>query len=207
MELEELIALARKDAAAPRGGAALAHVFNADDVDVDALIRRRVAPPLFGEGSLIDAAPLAALLASCARHCFCASLGRAQTEALCEVVAEVVAEDVRVWQRSARTSFAHFQRRLLALAVDRPPRCVALFSPAEAAHACEHVLQTYYASFKLYKACLSTVPEPVLAQRSTAAVEEPYAPLPLAHAVLLAERPAQSAASAAEAEGGSSLNV
>ena len=164
MDLEELVALARKDAAAPRGGAALAHVFNADDVDVDALIRRLVAPPLFGEGSLIDAAPLAALLASCARHCFCASLGRAQTEALCEVVAEVVAEDVRVWQ-------------------------------------------PYYASFKLYKACLSTVPEPVLAQRSTAAVEEPYAPLPLAHAVLLAERPAQSAASAAEAEGGSSLNV
>ena len=71
MDLEELVALARKDAAAPRGGAALAHVFNADDVDVDALIRRLVAPPLFGEGSLIDAAPLAALLASCARHCFC----------------------------------------------------------------------------------------------------------------------------------------
>ena len=188
MDLEELIALARKDAAAPRRGGEGAHVFSADDIDVDALIRRLVAPPLFAAGALADAAPLTALLASCARHCFCASLSRAQTEALCEVVAEVVAEDVRVWQRSARTSFAHFQRRLLALSVDRPPRSVALFSPAEAAHACEHVLQTFYANFKLYKACLSAVPEPVLAQRSTAAVEEPYAPLPLAHAVMLAER-------------------
>jgi len=189
MDIAELIALARKDALVrPGGGEEAERVSSADDVDVDALIARLVAPPLFPRGSLIDAAPLTALLASCARHCFCASLTRAQTEALCEVVAEVVAEDVRVWQRSARTSFAHFQRRLLALAVDRPPRSVALFSPTEAAHACDHVLQAYFANFKLMKACLSTVPEPAISQRSTAAVEEPHAPLPLAHAVMLSER-------------------
>ena len=107
-----------------------------------------------------------------------------------EAVAEVLAEDVRVWQRSARTSFAHFQRLLLALSVDRPPRSVALFSPADAARACDHVLQVYFSNFKLFKACCSTVPSPALSQRSTAAVEEPYAPLPLSHAVMLAERPA-----------------
>jgi hypothetical protein len=191
MDLDELVALARRDAAqssVPAGEAA--HVFTADDVDVDALTARLVAPPLFPAGALIDAAPLTAMLASCARHCFTASLGRAQTEALCEVVAEVLAEDVRVWQRSARTSFAHFQRLLLALSVDRPPRSVALFSPGEAARACEHVLQVYFGNFKLFKACCSTVPSPALSQRSTAAVEEPYAPLPLSHAVMLAERPA-----------------
>jgi hypothetical protein len=191
MDISELIALARRDAAQssrPTGEAA--HIFTAEDVDVDALTARLVAPPRFPAGALSDAAPLTALLSSCARHCFTASLGRAQTEALCEAVAQVLAEDVRVWQRSARTSFAHFQRLLLALSVDRPPRSVALFSPADAARACDHLLQVYYSNFKLFKACCSTVPSPALSQRSTAAVEEPYAPLPLSHAVMLAERPA-----------------
>lgn len=202
MDIGEIVSLAQRDAAtALTAAAANEAVSSEDDVDVGALVRRLLAPPRFAAGALAESAPLAALLANFARHCFCISLHRAQLEALCGLLADVVAEDVRVWQRSARASFAHFQRELLAISVDRPPRSVALLSPAEAAMACDYVLKAYFANFKLFKSCLAVVPEPLLAQRAVAAVEEPAAPPPLVHAVMLAERAAVPATSAAAPEG------
>ena len=163
--------------------------FGRDDIDAASLADGLLQSPLFSPATLVNPEPLRILLLSCVRFGFGASFSKLQTEALCKAMAVVAAEDVRVWQRPARASFQHFQRELLALSVNRPPRSVALLSPLQSALACDHVLHCYYASYKLFKQCAARVPDPIIVQRSTAGVDEPPPPLPLSHAILVFERP------------------
>jgi hypothetical protein len=131
---------------------------------------------------------LRALYVQAAKYCFGHSMDRSQIEAFCGIVQGVVAADVRAWQRGAEESFASFQAAMLTVAVDRPPRGIPVFTPLQATLCADFMLKTYYAQFRLYKYCLSAVPEPVLEQHGSAFVAPPPHPPPLAGAVLIEAR-------------------
>lgn len=125
------------------------------------------------------------LFVQAAKFCFGHSMDKRQIEAFVDILHKVVTEDVNVWQRSAKDSFDYFQKLMLELSVDRPPRGIPLFTPLHATLGADFMLKTYFAQYKLYKYCLSAVPEPDLQQVDTAGIELPVACPPLVDAILV----------------------
>jgi len=109
-----------------------------------------------------------------------------QTRTLLTIVADVVAEDGAVWQRTAGESFAALQAAMLRHSVERPPRSSGVFEPSTAVAAVDLMLQLYYRRFQLYKYCCSAVPDGALKQVAPGGVEPPRPAKPLADAILVA---------------------
>ncbi|DAZ95014.1 TPA: hypothetical protein N0F65_003640, partial [Lagenidium giganteum] len=81
-------------------------------------------------------------------------------------------------------SFKHFQRLLLTHSVDRSPKSVKVFSPDEAKMIVDHVTQSYYRHFQLYKSIFTTYVRAYLVQHEPNLVQGPKRARPLSEAIL-----------------------
>ena len=76
-------------------------------------------------------------------------------------------------------SFAELQRLLLMHAVERPPKCVGVFSRADVEAIVEHMLNGYYRHWRLYKYVFTPQLQVTFHQAEPFRVEAPLAPRPL----------------------------
>ena len=105
------------------------------------------------------------------------------------ISAEVMSVDAAKWQRTAPESLAHFSTLLENASVERPPRSRGVFEPSTAIAIMDYMLQMYYRHYKLYKYCLSSVPDGQLVQSSPGEVIPPVSSKPLGDAILISKQP------------------
>jgi hypothetical protein len=119
------------------------------------------------------------------RFCCDQRINTRKTRTVLAVVGGVWAADAAQWNRDTAASFAHLQRSLLSVSVERPPHANAELSETESIAVVDFLLPYYYHRFRLYKHCLCSEPNVVVKQAPRLGIERPAPARPLSDGLMV----------------------